>query len=63
MSLDFHYFRAEEMVSLSVEACFEVEEVVERPPHDEDVEVQTRRAYVFARKLGAACAERAFATP
>jgi hypothetical protein len=29
---------------------YEVEEVFERPPYDEDVGARTRRAYVFARK-------------
>lgn len=50
VSLDFHFFRAEEIESFLEEASFEVEEVVERPPYGEDVEVQTRRAYVFAKK-------------
>jgi SAM-dependent methyltransferase len=50
VSLDFHFFRAEDMEELLVEAGFEVEEVVEREPYGEDVEAQTRRAYVFARK-------------
>ncbi len=49
VSLDFHFFRTEDVGDLMRGAGFEVEEVVERPPYDEDVEVQTRRAYIFAR--------------
>jgi hypothetical protein len=52
--LDFHFFRVGDIVGLLRETGFEVEEVVERPPYGEDVEAQTRRAYVFARKPGAA---------
>jgi SAM-dependent methyltransferase len=48
--LDFHFFRVEDMRSLLEEAGFEVEEAVERPPYGEEVEAQTQRAYVFARK-------------
>lgn len=32
------------------QADFRVEEVVERPPYGADVEAQTRRAHLFARK-------------
>lgn len=50
VSLDFHFFSTEDMEGLLGEADFEIEEVVERPPYDEDVEAQTQRAYIFARK-------------
>lgn len=50
VSLDFHFFRVEDMRSLLEEAGFEVVEAVERSPYGEDVEAQTQRAYVFARK-------------
>ena len=49
VSLDFHFFGVDEMTRILEEAGFGMEEVVERPPYGEDVEVQTRRAYLFAR--------------
>jgi ubiquinone/menaquinone biosynthesis C-methylase UbiE len=49
VSLDFHFFETEEMKDHLTQAGFELEEVIERDPYPE-VEVQTRRAYVFARK-------------
>jgi len=49
VSLDFHFFETEEMKGNLTQAGFELEEVIERDPYPE-VEVQTRRAYVFARK-------------
>ncbi len=49
VALDFVFFETEEMVGYLQTAGFEIEEVIEREPYPE-VEVQTRRAYVFARK-------------
>jgi SAM-dependent methyltransferase len=49
VSLDFIFFRPDEMEGYMKSAGFEVEEAVERPPY-ENVEYQSRRAYVFARK-------------
>lgn len=49
VSLDFFFFEAEEMKSYLKTAGFELEEVIERDPYPE-IEVQTRRAYMFARK-------------
>jgi hypothetical protein len=49
VSLDFYFFETEEMKGYLTQAGFELEEVIERDPYP-DVEVQTRRAYVFARK-------------
>lgn len=47
--LDFHFFETAQMkVNLQM-AGFELEEAVEREPYPE-IEVQTRRAYLFARK-------------
>lgn len=47
--LDFHFFKTAQMkVDLQM-AGFELEEAVEREPYPE-IEVQTRRAYLFARK-------------
>jgi hypothetical protein len=48
--LDFQFFRPEGMADFLRAAGFEVEEVVEREPYP-DVEHQSRRAYIFARKL------------
>jgi len=49
VSLDFYFFETEVMKGHLTQAGFELEEVIERDPYP-DVEVQTRRAYVFARK-------------
>src|SRR5215475_6277700 len=49
VSLDFYFYETEEMKGCLTQAGFELEEVIERDPYPE-VEVQTRRAYVFARK-------------
>lgn len=47
--LDFHFFETAQMkVDLQMTG-FELEEAVEREPYPE-IEVQTRRAYLFARK-------------
>jgi SAM-dependent methyltransferase len=51
VSVDFHFFRPQEMAGSLRAAGFEVEEVVEREPYP-DVEHQSRRCYVFARKPG-----------
>jgi SAM-dependent methyltransferase len=47
--LDFFFFRSQEMARFLSSAGFEVEEVIERDPYP-NVEHQSRRAYVFARK-------------
>jgi hypothetical protein len=47
--LDFQFFRPEEMAEFLRGAGFEVEEIVEREPYPE-VEHQSRRCYVLARK-------------
>lgn len=49
VSLDFNFFRADEMEGYLKSAGFEIEDVIERPPY-ENVEYQSRRAYIFARK-------------
>ncbi len=49
VSLDFIFFETEEMKGYLKAADFELEEVIEREPYPE-IEVQTRRAYIFARK-------------
>ncbi len=49
MSLDFTLFETEEMKGYLKAAGFELEEVIERDPYP-DIEVPTRRAYLFAGK-------------
>ena len=49
VSLDFYFFETEEMKGCLTDAGFKLEEVIERDPYP-DIEVQTRRAYLFARK-------------
>jgi SAM-dependent methyltransferase len=50
VSLDFIFFEREEMKGYLMAAGFELQEVIERDPYREDVEHQSRRAYIFARK-------------
>lgn len=49
VDLDICFFEREEMRRWLVDAGFTVEEAIERDPYP-DVEVPTRRAYLFARK-------------
>jgi SAM-dependent methyltransferase len=49
VSIDFQYFRQDEMVDYLTRAGFRIEEILERPPYP-DVEAQTHRAYIFASK-------------
>jgi len=49
VSVDFHFFRPEEMADSLRAAGFEIEEIVEREPYP-DVEHQSRRAYILAKK-------------
>jgi SAM-dependent methyltransferase len=49
VSLDFHFFPTAEILRQLADAGFAIEETVERDPYPE-VEHQTRRAYIFARK-------------
>jgi SAM-dependent methyltransferase len=50
VSLDFIFFETEEVKDYLRLAGFELSEVIERDPYPPDVEHQSRRAYVFARK-------------
>lgn len=50
VSLDFHFFRPTDIRRGLQVAGFNVEEVLERDPYSEDVEYQSRRCYIFARK-------------
>jgi len=47
--VDFFFFRSEEVASYLREAGFAIEEIIEREPYP-DVEHQSRRAYIFARR-------------
>jgi len=49
VSIDFIFFETEEMKRYLRMAGFELREVIERDPYPE-VEYQSRRAYIFARK-------------
>jgi ubiquinone/menaquinone biosynthesis C-methylase UbiE len=51
ISLDFYFFTVEEMSGYLRSAGFDLREVIERDPYPE-VEHQSRRAYIFARKHG-----------
>jgi SAM-dependent methyltransferase len=48
--LDFYFFQPAEMQGWLVAAGFEIDEVLEREPYAEDVEHQSRRCYISARK-------------
>ena len=50
VSLDFIFFQPDEMREYLLTAGFDIEEVVEREPYPE-VEYQSRRAYIFARRV------------
>jgi ubiquinone/menaquinone biosynthesis C-methylase UbiE len=47
--VDFHFFRTDEIDAYLRTAGFEIEEIIERDPYP-DVEHQSRRAYIFARR-------------
>jgi len=50
-SLDFYFFSVKQVVADLQSAGFTVDEVIEREPYAPEVEYQSRRAYIFARKL------------
>ena len=47
--VDFFSFRPAEMAAFLGEAGFEIEEIIKREPYP-DVEHQSRRSYIFARR-------------
>jgi SAM-dependent methyltransferase len=51
VSLDFYFLRPEHVRANLRAAGFEVDEIVERGPYAPEVEYQSRRAYIFARKI------------
>ena len=53
VSIDFHFFRSDEVADSLRSAGFTVEEIVERDPYAE-IEAQTRRGYILERRNGAA---------
>jgi len=48
--LDFYFFQPEDVAGNLAAIGFELEEIVEREPYAPEVEYQSRRAYMFARK-------------
>lgn len=48
--VDFYFYRTDEVKRELSEAGFALEEVIEREPYPPEVEYQSRRAYLFARK-------------
>jgi SAM-dependent methyltransferase len=50
ISMDFFFFRAEQIQSEIEAAGLRIEQVIERDPYAPEVEHQSRRAYIFARK-------------
>jgi ubiquinone/menaquinone biosynthesis C-methylase UbiE len=50
ITMEFYHLQPEPIRVLLTQAGFEIEEIIEREPYAPDVEFQSRRAYVFARK-------------
>jgi hypothetical protein len=50
ISMDFFLFPTLEIRGVLEAAGFAIEEVIERRPYAPEVEYQSRRAYIFARK-------------
>jgi len=50
VSLDFYFFRTSDVARYLTGVGFEIEEIIEREPYAPEVEYQSRRAYIFARK-------------
>jgi hypothetical protein len=50
VALDFWFYGAAEMVGYLEQAGYVVEDVIEREPYAPDVEHQSRRAYILARR-------------
>jgi SAM-dependent methyltransferase len=50
VAMEFYHFDRALVEGLLSEAGFRIEEVVEREPYAPEVEYQSRRAYIFARK-------------
>jgi len=52
ISMDFFLFRPPVIRDYLESVGFAIEEVIEREPYSPEVEYQSRRAYIFARKAG-----------
>jgi len=52
ISMDFFFFRPTEIRRYLEVAGLAIEEIIEREPYSPEVEYQSRRAYIFARKPG-----------
>lgn len=52
VSLDFFLFQPSEIRQYVEGAGLAIAEIIEREPYPPEVEYQSRRAYIFARKLG-----------
>lgn len=52
VNIDFFFFHSDEMTAYLRRAGFEIEEIIEREPYP-DIEHQSRRAYIFARRPAA----------
>ncbi len=50
ISMEFYHLQPEKILSLLTKSGFAIEDVIERDAYAPDVEYQSRRAYVFARK-------------
>ena len=50
ITMDFFFFQPPEIQRFLEAAGFVIEEIIERPPYPPEVEYQSRRAYIFARK-------------
>src|SRR6266568_3668816 len=57
ISMEFHHLQPDSILRILAAAGFEIEEVIEREPYAPEVEYQSRRAYIFARKPDAFKAE------
>ena len=55
VEMEFYHFDRADIEGLLEKAGFRIEEVVERGPYAPEVEHQSRRAYIFARKPAEAC--------
>lgn len=49
-ALEFYFFCVETVAAYLRKAGFNIEEIIERDPYAPEVEYQSRRAYIFARK-------------
>lgn len=50
VSLDFYFYRTADVASCLRAAGFDIDDIIEREPYAPEVEYQSRRAYIFARK-------------